>query len=277
MDQEEVVHVHNGILALENNEPLLFEAPQMSLEIITKHEVSRKANKNEATKESAVNVSDLYSATTEINTNIDKKTFGVKVDDGKGAGTFDTATRKLNHELEVKGDGNITVSIDGKEDPTKAALKLAVDKEKLVENIYKDTTLVEKIEGTTSIKYHANSKNEQTISLAKGLDFTNGTHTTAEVAKDGVVKFHVKEGSIANDKNGNELVTGKSVFTEVRVPGTDSKGDAITYNALVAGNTTSQNLVALDKATKDNKDAYTGIGVIKVAGDAIFQIGRAHV
>ena len=43
MDKEEVVHVHNGILALENNEPLLFEAPQMSLEIITKHEVSRKA------------------------------------------------------------------------------------------------------------------------------------------------------------------------------------------------------------------------------------------
>ena len=37
-----MVHVHNGILALENNEPLLFGAPQMSLEIITKHEVSRK-------------------------------------------------------------------------------------------------------------------------------------------------------------------------------------------------------------------------------------------
>ena len=43
MDKEEVVHVHNGILGLEKNEPLLFEAPQMSLEIITEHEVSRKA------------------------------------------------------------------------------------------------------------------------------------------------------------------------------------------------------------------------------------------
>ena len=38
-----MVHVHDGILAMENNETLLFEAPQMSLEIITKHEVSRKA------------------------------------------------------------------------------------------------------------------------------------------------------------------------------------------------------------------------------------------
>ena len=43
MDKEEGVHVHNGILATENNETLLFEAPEMSLEIITKHEVSRKA------------------------------------------------------------------------------------------------------------------------------------------------------------------------------------------------------------------------------------------
>ena len=43
MDKEEVAHVHSGILGLENNEPLLFEAPQMSLEIITEHEVSWKA------------------------------------------------------------------------------------------------------------------------------------------------------------------------------------------------------------------------------------------
>ena len=42
MDKEEVVHVHNGILAMENNEPLLFEAPQMSLQIIMKDEVSWK-------------------------------------------------------------------------------------------------------------------------------------------------------------------------------------------------------------------------------------------
>ena len=43
MDKEEGVHVHNEILAKENNETLLFEAPQMSLEIVTKHGVSRKA------------------------------------------------------------------------------------------------------------------------------------------------------------------------------------------------------------------------------------------
>ena len=38
-----MVHVHSGILTMENNEPLLSEAPQRSLEIVTKHEVSRKA------------------------------------------------------------------------------------------------------------------------------------------------------------------------------------------------------------------------------------------
>ena len=42
MDKEDVVHIYNGILAMENVEALLFEAPQMSLEIITKREVGRK-------------------------------------------------------------------------------------------------------------------------------------------------------------------------------------------------------------------------------------------
>ena len=43
MDKEDVAHIYNGILGLENNEPLLFESTQMSLEIITEHEVSRRA------------------------------------------------------------------------------------------------------------------------------------------------------------------------------------------------------------------------------------------
>ena len=42
MDKEEVVHVQNEILAMENKETLFFEAPYMSLEIITKREVNRK-------------------------------------------------------------------------------------------------------------------------------------------------------------------------------------------------------------------------------------------
>ena len=43
MGKEEVVHVHNGILAMGNNGTLLFDVPQMSLEVITEHEVSWKA------------------------------------------------------------------------------------------------------------------------------------------------------------------------------------------------------------------------------------------
>ena len=35
MDKEEVLDIHDGILAMENNETLLLEEPQMSLEIIT--------------------------------------------------------------------------------------------------------------------------------------------------------------------------------------------------------------------------------------------------
>ena len=39
-----MVHVHNGIFAMETDVALLFEAPQMSLQIIIEHEVSRKAD-----------------------------------------------------------------------------------------------------------------------------------------------------------------------------------------------------------------------------------------
>ena len=42
MDKEEVVHVHNGILAMQNSETLLVEAPFMSLDIISEHDVSQK-------------------------------------------------------------------------------------------------------------------------------------------------------------------------------------------------------------------------------------------
>ena len=44
MDKEDVVHIYDGMFGMEKNETLLFAAPQVSLEIITEHEVSRKAD-----------------------------------------------------------------------------------------------------------------------------------------------------------------------------------------------------------------------------------------
>ena len=44
MDQEEVVHVHNGILALENNEPLLFEVEKVRLAMSPEEKQRQKNN-----------------------------------------------------------------------------------------------------------------------------------------------------------------------------------------------------------------------------------------
>ena len=46
MDQEEVVHIHSGVLATKNDETMLFVAPQMSVEAIIPHEVSQKEKEN---------------------------------------------------------------------------------------------------------------------------------------------------------------------------------------------------------------------------------------
>ena len=55
-----------------------------------------------------------------------------------------------------------------------------------------------------NIKYKANGANEQTVTLNKGLDFTDGNFTTASVAANGVVKYDVKTGEIENGANGKD-------------------------------------------------------------------------
>ena len=42
MHKEEVVHVHNGILAMENNETVPLASPYKDLQIITQLEVRKK-------------------------------------------------------------------------------------------------------------------------------------------------------------------------------------------------------------------------------------------
>ena len=71
----------------------------------------------------------------------------------------------------------------------------------------------------THLTYKANGANAQSVNLTTGLDFTNGTQTTAEVAANGVVKFNVNTTALSNVTNngkitvpeGNGLVTAKEV------------------------------------------------------------------
>ena len=69
----------------------------------------------------------------------------------------------------------------------------------------------------TTIAYKANNAGGQTVSLADGFNFTNGTLTTAEVAANGVVKFNVTQGSLSTDSNGNITnTTGVATTDDVK-------------------------------------------------------------
>ena len=70
-----------------------------------------------------------------------------------------------------------------------------------------------------NIKYKANGANEQTVTLNKGLDFTDGNFTTASVAENGVVKYDVNIGEIehgANGKDGKPGVKGNDGLATVK-------------------------------------------------------------
>ncbi len=57
----------------------------------------------------------------------------------------------------------------------------------------------------THLTYKANGANAQSVNLTTGLDFTNGTQTTAEVAANGVVKFNVNMTALSNVTNNGKI------------------------------------------------------------------------
>ena len=69
----------------------------------------------------------------------------------------------------------------------------------------------------TTIAYKANTTGGQTVSLADGFNFTNGTLTTAEVGASGVVKFNVTQGTLSTDTNGTVSAGTAGVATTADV------------------------------------------------------------
>ena len=61
----------------------------------------------------------------------------------------------------------------------------------------------------TSLSYKANKGTAKKVTLENGLDFTNGTHTTAEVGDDGVVKFNVETSTVTVPPAQPNTFTGK--------------------------------------------------------------------
>ena len=139
-----------------------------------------------------------------------------------------------------------------------------------------NTTYEVKFDGEKAAKqipltYKANGTGDQTVKLDKGLNFTNGSNTTASVAADGVVKYDLnkdvdltKNGSltIGDTKVNNDGVTitggpsvkkdginaGNQKITNVK-PATDGT-DAVNYDQLKAARTV---VTSNDKSVTINK------------------------
>ena len=111
----------------------------------------------------------------------------------------------------------------------------------------------------THLTYKANGANAQSVNLTTGLDFTNGTQTTAEVAANGVVKFNVNTTVLSSATgNGN-----------IQVPtGANSDGLVSAKNVANAINTSGWNLQAnnvsvglINPSDKVSFDAGNGVTV----------------
>ena len=108
------------------------------------------------------------------------------------------------------------------------------------------------------LTYKANGSNNQTVTLDKGLNFTNGSNTTASVAADGVVKYDLNN-NIDLTPNGS-LKIGDTIVNNGGL--TISGGPSIIKTGINAGNLNITNVKAGVNDTdavnvKQLKDART--------------------
>ncbi|MBS5147779.1 MAG: hypothetical protein KHY74_00705, partial [Veillonella sp.] len=103
------------------------------------------------------------------------------------------------------------------------------------------------------LTYKANGSGDKTVKLDKGLDFTNGTNTTAEIGNDGVVKFNLKDTVALT--NAGSLTVGD---TKVNNDGlTISGGPSVTTGGIDAGSQKITN-VAPGTISSTSTDAVNG-------------------
>ena len=97
------------------------------------------------------------------------------------------------------------------------------------------------------LSYKANDGEAKTVTLSEGLNFKNGTQTTAEVAANGVVKFNVNTTALSNVTNngkitvpeGNGLVTAKEVAEAINASYWKANAGGNVDGATVADNVTT--------------------------------------
>ena len=168
--------------------------------------------------------------------------------------TFKGANGK-DGKIGVDGDGNITVTngIDGANGKNGTTSKV------VTENTIGNQTLAYKSNSSTD------TDKNKTVTLSKGLDFTNGTNTTAEIGDNGVVKFNLKEN----------LTGVKSITGLEKADGNDGTAAAsVDYVkeqiATVTGSTS-------DLTLKLTTDGATDAGTVKLSEQKLKVTGKDGV
>ena len=130
-------------------------------------------------------------------------------------------------------DANNPISVTPKEDAANhnTTYEVTFDGEKAAKQI--------------PLTYKANGTGDQTVKLDKGLNFTNGSNTTASVAADGVVKYDLNKD--VDLTNGGSLTIGDTVMNNGGLSITG--GPSVTKTGIDAGNKQITNVAPATNGT----------------------------
>ena len=181
-----------------------------------------------------------------VTTDADGKNLTVKVSEEEvkksavGAVTVSTDTTDANNPLTVTG----TTSADG----TTKDYKVTIDGAKVATK--------------TKLSYKANDGTAKQVSLADGLNFKDGTLTTATIDDAGVVKYDVKTAAITTGTDGtvtgpatDGVATAKNVADAINAAKKATKTE-ITANDGEAADATTGNVTLTSSAAADGHTIY---------------------
>ena len=203
-------------------------------------------------------------ATNTGSVNLKDDTFGIK-GDGKYIST-DVNGKNVNltvSEAEVKKSAVAAVTVST--DTTDANNPLTVTPTTSADGTTKDYKVTidgTKIANKTNLSYKANNGTAKQVSLADGLDFTNGTLTTASIDNNGVVKYDVNTAAITAGADGtitgpttDGVATAKNVADAINAAKKASKTE-ITANTGEAANATTGNVTLTSTTVADGHTIY---------------------
>ena len=203
-------------------------------------------------------------ATNTGSVNLKDDTFGIK-GDGKYIST-DVNGKNVNltvSEAEVKKSAVAAVTVST--DTTDANNPLTVTPTTSADGTTKDYKVTidgAKIANKTNLSYKANNGTAKQVSLTDGLDFTNGTLTTASIDDKGVVKYDVNTATITAGADGtitgpttDGVATAKNVADAINAAKKASKTE-ITANTGEAANATKGNVTLTSTTAADGHTIY---------------------